>query len=493
MTKIRWVWELMGFALLSVIALYAMAPFRSNLIIVLVLAVPFTLVFLAPSAARALVDNSAELAKSFSWWHWLVLLAILSGLNFHTVVRDVKDVTSNPLDAEALFRIGVEALTAAVLLKRLVNHQSSWLKELFRGLFGFLTLFVIISIASTFWSVNPLWSLYKSVEYGVDVVLIISLVLLLPSMQQYKKLLDWIWTVTGVLMVVAWVSAIIDPVDGFSYGLQGNFPIPQLSGVWPAQSPNGIGTYGAIIATVALSRIMLYPENKKFRGWYWMLFGFSILTMIMTDCRTAIAGLALAILILLFLTRRFIAGAVVAAVGTVAVLLSGFGTVIYDYLLRGQHEGEVATLTGRTEWWSVAWQFILQRPFFGWGAFAGGRFIVMPHVNHPDLTDVDSSILEPLLDTGIFGLLFLLLALAGTWWYLNRGARGRSLGSGERLLAAECMAVLGVITFRCFFVSNLIRHPAFSFIAILGFAEMIRRHLKFGAGSLDGETHTYVK
>ena len=143
-------------------------------------------------AARALVDNSAELAQSFSWWHWLVLLAILSGLNFHTVVRDVKDVTSNPLDAEALFRIGVEALTAAVLLKRLVNHQSSWLKELFRGLFGFLTLFVIISIASTFWSVNPLWSLYKSVEYGVDVVLIISLVLLLPSLQQYKKLLDWI-------------------------------------------------------------------------------------------------------------------------------------------------------------------------------------------------------------------------------------------------------------------------------------------------------------
>jgi O-antigen ligase len=490
MTKMRWLWELTGFALLSVIALYAMAPFRSNLVIALVLLIPFTLVFLAPSAARALVENAAELLKSFTWWHWLVLLAVLSGLNFHTEVRDVKDVTSNPLDAEAKFRIAVAGLMAVVLLKRLINHQSSWLKEIFRGLFGFLSVFVIISLASSLWSVNPLWSLYKSVEYGLDVIFVISLVLLLPSAQEYKKLLDWIWTVTGMLMVVAWISAIVDPADGFSYGLQGNFPIPQLSGVWPAQAPNGIGTYGAIIAAVALSRIMLYPENKESRGWYALLFVFSILTMIMTDCRSAIAGLALAVMILLVLTRRFIAGAAVAAIGVGVALLSGGGTTIYNYLLRGQHEGEVATLTGRTEWWSVAWQYILQRPLFGWGAFAGGRFIVMPHVNHPDLTDVDSSILEPLLDTGIFGLLFLLLALAGTWWYLNRGFRSRSLGSPERLFAAECMVVLGVISFRCFFVSNLIRHPAYSFIAILGFAENIRRQLKFGTESLGTESES---
>ena len=77
----------------------------------------------------------------------------------------------------------------------------------------------------------------------------------------------------------------------------------------------------------------------------------------------------------------------------------------------------------------------------------------MPHVNHPDLTDVDSSILEPLLDTGIFRAAapycWLSQVLGG---YLNRGFRSRNLESPERLLAAECMVVLGVISFRCFFV-----------------------------------------
>jgi O-antigen ligase len=481
MTKTRWIWELMGFSLLSIFALYAMAPFRSNLIIALILALPFVLVFLVPSAFRALAENASGLAKSFTWWHWLILLAFVSGLNFHTEVRDVKDVASNPVDTEALFRIGLEALIGIVLLKRLINHQSSWLRELFRGLFGFLTAFVIISIASTFWSVNPPWSLYKSVEYGLDVVLIISLVLWLPSAEEYQRALNWIWTVTGILMAIAWISAIIDPTDGFTYGAQGAFPIPQLAGVWPAQAPNGVGTSGAILAAVALSRMMLYPENKKSRGWYTLLLVFSVVTMIMTDCRTAIAGLVLAVVILLFLTRRFLTGVVFAAVGGIVALVSGWGDIVYNYLLRGQHEGELSTLTGRTEWWSVAWQYILQKPFLGWGAYAGGRFIVMPHVNHSDLADVDSSILEPLLDTGIFGLLFLLLALVGTWWYLNRGFHSRRLGLTDSLLAAECMAVLGVITFRCFFVSNLTHHPAFSFIAILGFAEIIRRQLMAGS------------
>lgn len=488
MTRIRWIWELLGFALLSVIALYAMAPFRSNLTIVLVLMAPLVLAFMAPSATRPLVEGTANLTKSFTWWHFLILLAVISGLNFHTRVRDVKDVISNPLDPEALVRIGLEAVIALVLLKRLMNNQSSWLRELFRGLFGLMSGFVAIAVVSTLWSANPPWTLYKSVEYGFDLVLVVSLVLLLPSATEYKKALDWIWIVTGFLMVIAWISAIVDPQVGFSYGLQGSFPLPQLSGVWPDQASNGIGTYGAVIAAVALSRMMLCPNKKGSRSWYALVFAFSVATMVMTDCRTAIAGLLVAVVILLFLTRRFFTGAILAGTGATVGFLSGWGTIVYNYLLRGQQASEVSTLTGRTDWWSVACQFIMQRPFLGWGAFAGGRFVVMPHVNHPDLSDVDSSILEPLLDTGMFGLLFILMALLSTWWYLNRGFRSHCLEPTERLLAGECMAVLGVITFRCFFVSNLIRHPAFSFLAILGFAELIRRHLKMGPVRSDVST-----
>jgi hypothetical protein len=48
----------------------------------------------------------------------------------------------------------------------------------------------------------------------------------------------------------------------------------------------------------------------------------------------------------------------------------------------------------------------------------------------------------------------------------------------ERSLSMECLLVLAILTFRCVFVSNLTRHPALPFLAIVGFAELIRRRLK---------------
>jgi O-antigen ligase len=490
MTRVRWFWELMAFALLSVFALYAMAPFRNNVVIGLILLLPLALVFLLPPAVRAAFQNTATLLKSFTWWHWLVFFALISALNLHTEVRDVKDVTANPLDSQALFRIMLEAVVAFILLARLVNNQTPWLRHLFRGLFSVLTVFAIISLSSTFWSVKPLWTLYKSFEYAFDLVLVVSVFLSVSSMEEYERLLDWMWTLTGFLMASAWASAILDPANGFGYGAEGLFPIPQLSGVWPALPANAVGTYGALISIVALARLLLNPEERASRGWYKLVFGFGMVTMVMADCRSAIFGFVFGVILLLILSRRLLTGFLVGLGGLVVALFTGFGDVVLDYLLRGQQQDQVATLTGRTEWWSIAWKMIQVHPLRGWGAYAGGRFIVLPLANQPGLSDVDSSIFEPLLDTGVFGLFFLLLALAGTWWYLLRGVRNPLFNFGQRRFTAECIAVLGVITVRCFFVSNLIRHPAILFMGIIGVAEIIRRRLKSGsqAGMIDSST-----
>jgi len=481
MTRMRWVWELMVFAPLSVLALYAIAPFRNNWIICFMLLLPLVLVFLLSSAVRVGFQNTAALLKSFTWWHWLVFFAVISGLNFHTEVRDVKDVSANPLDPQALFRIVLEVAVALILLKRLMNNQTPWLRYLFRGLFSALTVFAIISLASTLWSVNPSWTLYKSFEYAFDLILVVSVFLSVSSMQEYERLLDWIWALTGFLMAVAWVSAILDPAHGFVYGVEGLLLIPQLNGVWPAQSSNGIGTYGALIAIVALARLLLHSEKRTSRGWYELVLGFGLVTMVMADCRSAIAGFLVGVILLLILTRRFLTGFLLGLGGIVVALFTGLGDVVQNYLVRGQQQQLLTSLTGRTDWWSIAWKMIQVHPLIGWGAHAGGRFIVLPLANQPGLSDVDSSIFEPLLDTGVFGLFFLLLALAGTWWYLLRGVHSPLLNSRQRRFTAECIAVFAVITVRCFFVSNLIRHPAFYFMAVIGVAEIIRRLLKSGS------------
>jgi O-Antigen ligase len=486
MTKLRWIWELTSFALLSVIALYAMAPFRSNFIILLVFAVPLVLVYVLPSATRALIDNATELRKSFTWWHWLILISFISGLTFR--MREVQEIESNPLDAAAIVKLMLVGVIGLLLLARLFTGKSPWLRTQFRGLLGFLMAFALISLASTFWSVKPSWTLYKSLEYAVMLALYSSIVVYASRVEEYESLLNWIYALLAFLLMTTWVGAVIDPGDAFNVGAGGLFLIPQLNGVFPVLAANGVGTMGAILALVAISRLMMPAGEETFRGWYVALAGFGIVTMILANCRSATFGFLVGILVLLFFTRHLVAGTLVLASGAALALLSGAGKNIMLYLARGQHAKELEGLSGRVEFWQFAWQKFLERPLVGWGGFAGGRFLILPQVTDPGQpmpSDLHSNIMEPLVDTGIFGLLLILLALIGVWWYLYKGYHSPRLNTSEGRFAAECMVVLALLSVR-FTVSDFTTiYPGLPFLAILSYAEFVRRRLKFGVRSHD--------
>lgn len=476
MTRIRWIGEIAIFALLSITALYVMAPFHSKVAILLVLVAPVLLLFVFPSAFRAAWSNAVRLAHTFTWWHWLIFLGLLSSLTFR--LRDIEDINSNPLDAAALFRIAVDALVILVLTARLINGRSPWLRQAFRGLPGVLILFSLFAAISTLWSVRPFWTLYKSVEYGFDVALFVAVLISFSSLKDYKPVLDWVWTLIGLQVLSAWIGAAIVPRLAFDYGETGSLRIPELTGVIPVLAANAIGQIGAILGIVSLSRLLLRPSTAPNRQWYHFLLGFSLITMFMAQSRSAIGAFLFALIILLFLSRRVFWGACLATSGAIAVALLGAQKNIGDYLARGQHMQEIAGLTGRVDWWSFAWEKFLQKPFAGWGGFAGGRFVVLANFAQGTAPDVHSSIVETLVDTGFIGLLLIIIALLGTWWYLYRGVKSRCLDSTEKSIAIECLAVVAVLTVRSGVSSTLISHPALPFLVVVGYAEFVRRRLK---------------
>ena len=478
MTRVRWIGEVAIFALLGMMALYVMAPFHSKVIILIVLLAPLLLFFVFPSAIRGAWTNVSSLVQSFTWWHWLVLLALLGSLDYRMKAYDVADIAADPVDTSVKIRLFCDALVAMILAIRLISGKTAWLRPIFRGLFGGLIVFVGISLTTTLWSVKPYWTFYKSAEYGLDVALIVAVVTSVKSLIKFKLLFNWVYALCGALLVLAVTEAIFVPRLGFDYGPLGTLSMPELTGVFPAQAPNGLGTYGAIIAIVALCRLMSKTEESSNRGWYQIILGFGLLTMVMTEARSAIGAFVVAVIMYLILTRRVIAGAILAAGSALVLLVSGLGSTLLDYMMRGQTAQQFQQLTGRTELWAVAWQRIVERPFIGWGAYAGGKFVVLPAVQKTGFVDVDSTLVETLLDTGIPGLVALLLVVAAAWYFLFRGFRSERLEDGVRSLALESLLVLAILTMRCVFVSNLTRHPALPFLAAIGFAELIRRKLK---------------
>src|SRR5215831_7979337 len=211
MTRVRWISEIAIFALLGIVALYVMAPFHSKIATLLVLVAPVLLFFLFPSAIRAAWANVSSLIQSFTWWHWLVLAALLGGLDWRTEAYDLADIASNPIDASVKVRIACDALVAIILLIRLVGEKTAWLRPMFRGVFGSVNVFVLIALLTTLWSVKPYWTFYKSAEYGLDLALVVAIASTVKSIQEYKLLFNWVYGLCGALLALAVAEAIFMP------------------------------------------------------------------------------------------------------------------------------------------------------------------------------------------------------------------------------------------------------------------------------------------
>lgn len=410
--------------------------------------------------------------RSLTWWHWLWLLLLVSGFILRT--RELEEIKEQALDAAAIFRISLVGITAFVLLLRLVLRRPTWTNSLFSGLVGVMALFALLCIASTFWSVNAPWTLYKSLEYLVDVALIATILAAVRSVETYKSLLDWTWFLTGVLIVVAWVEAPIWPEEA----LEGQF-VPgilpyRLAGVLPGQGSNALGTLGAIIAAVAACRFLFSGRRTRSRLWYGLLLVLGLGTMVFTQTRAAMGGFVLGILVVLVLIGRLRRAAVIAALSAAAVASAGLGSGALAFLQRGQSAAELTSLTGRVEWWGAAFESFKHHPFTGLGAFAA-PFSIWQSLGVRDFGPLHSDYVESLVEVGVPGPVLLLIAILGCWWVLVRYLRHHPAPSMERQLALECAAVLAIISVRSMLMNLITFHPPLQFFAILGFAEFLRR------------------
>jgi O-antigen ligase len=472
----------------TLLAFYLLTPLRPFGVLLLLLA-PLVCAFVLPGATKTLYVESAALIRSFTWWQGVWVLMLISGLVFR--VREVQDINAQPLDAWAMFRICVEGLVGVILISRLVSERTPWLRTLFLGLIGVMAAFALVDIISTAWSVKPLWTFYKSVEYLVDLSVVAALITTLSSTEELEKLANWSWILLGFLLFTSWVGAIIDPADALERGYTLGPLKARLTGLIPNLSSNSVGEYSAILGIVALYRMLDDPDNRFSASWYRLLFVTSMVTLVLSQTRSAIGAFIFAVIVLLFLTRRVMIGAVVAGLGAFcAVILFAFtniGTVIWSYLLRGQNAQQAEGLTGRVEWWQYGMQKFMEHPWTGYGAFAGGRFVILPALGRTATPDLHSTIVESLVDTGIWGPSLLLIAVMGIWWYLYRAIRSPQLTASESRIAVELLSVMAVISVRCVVSGDIIGHPALAFFTVLCGAEFMRRRLKHAnPGSSDG-------
>jgi len=427
------------------------------------LIVGLIIIYLLALAFPQLKANWAYLRPRLGKWHLFWYGIYVSALVFE--IRTLASYQESLLDGWSILRLGPELIVGLYLLYCAGTGKVKWISSLFKGIPGALAFYCIFCAFTSVWSVFGPWTLFKSVEYMMDVSVIAAFLCVATDAEDYKSMLDWTWTIFAVELCWCVMQLGIWPSEALDDG--------RLRGVFPLVGFNAVGTYGAVIATVALCRLLAVTPEAFERTWYASLFLFGLVITVMSQTRNAMAGLAAAIVVILVVSKRA-TGVMMIGMVVSAILYTSLGEVLKKFIHRGQSEDAFNSMSGRLVWWHYAWVFFKERPWSGFGAYAGGKFAVLKQIKvNPGSTHSDY--IELLVDTGIFGIILFTIALLWTLIALFNLWRDRRLSGQERQISMECFCVMLVLFIHSFFNVEFTWHAPMFFLVCMGWAEFMRR------------------
>lgn len=428
------------------------------------------------AAAVGRLPTLAGVLGASGWWGRLWILLFLSGLVLR--IRPTSALEgSEAVDGAALFRIALVTGVACALIALTALGRGDLLAPLASGLPAFLLAYCTVNLASAAWSVQPAWTLYRSLEFGVDAALAAVLVAQLTHVTAWRRMFDLTWLLLGGLLLTVAVGVATAPDLALVEGL-GTLGV-SVQGVFPHVARNGVGQIGAILAVVAVARL---ATGARGRGWYAGLLVVSSCVLVISQTRSALVPALVAVLLVLAAAGRIAVTAALLLSGAVALAATSFGGLVGSFLVRDQNPEQLANLSSRLDYWSYAWDALAERPLTGYGAYAGGRFEVAAAFGD-EISSTHGTFPEVLIGTSIWGALPIAFLLLGVWFVLLRGV-GRARASGDLALwalAVEAIGVLAVLTGRSFFTVTLVWHPALEFLLVVAFAEYLRRRLRAAA------------
>ncbi len=418
---------------------------------------------LIAAALPGIRENAAYLWPRLNRWHLVWYGIYVSSLVFR--IRALAEFREQPVDGWALLRIGPEGIIGFYLLFLLAARKLPWVGSMLTGVPKVLTLYTAFCLVSSIWSVFPPWTIYKSMEYTLDIAVISAILCIATDAEKYKTLLDFTWTVYGIEAFWCWCQIGIWPSEVLDDG--------RLKGIWPLTGYNALGEYGALLCVVAFARLLPLAKFPFKRSWYFMVFAFGFITLLAANTRNTIGGLAVALILILIISRG-LSGPVLLGLSSAGVVFGALGSAIKTFLKRGQSDAAFDSLSGRLEWWKIAWVYFVEHPIGGLGAYAAGKFAVMKSLN-ANTGSTHSDYIELLVGTGIIGTVLFVVAILWSWYLLYKYSRDVTCTPLERQLSMESFGVMTVLVVHSFFNVELIWHAPLFYFVVLGCAEMIRR------------------
>jgi O-antigen ligase len=294
---------------------------------------------------------------------------------------------------------------------------------------------------------------------------------------QAARQLNWVsWLIATLFLVVLMIfarDALFD--QGVSSGYDISNQVPTFNGVAMSRS-SGLSRLAAVPAIIAL--VYIFRGRWLSRVIAGMVFSGAFYIIWFMQSRGALFAFLGAFLFTLFLGGR-IAHRIGFAL-CIAVLLfwlagtqsGGVLEDLWQHATRGTGEEGFQTMSGRPEIWQNAFDAIQQAPFIGYGAQGDRRMLGQMGGEN----NAQNALIYALLNTGVIGTGFFLLAMLAAWWNLLwLLSIRRGLLQTDQLFVTIAGAMLVFNTFRSipennaalFSIDLLLQYPAMVYLAVL--------------------------
>lgn len=395
-----------------------------------------------PTFRQRLRGGLQEEAASTSLPIWLGFFALWGGLNagFGSLTNLG---TGSALGLRALAPLAVLYAAAVIVLAAWHKHGSLRVPVSLK----LLVLYGAVGLVSgALLSPDPAQAIYwaaafLAVPLGYAAVLELSPV----AANVPKRLLDGTWLIAGgitsALVAVAFVT--MDPVQALAAGELPRFN-QYVQPVHPVLriNSNGAGRFAAVFGLVGLSRLLDSGKGWLRRGAWVPLLAAVAFFLVLAQSRSTLAGLAVAVPLLLVLRLGWREGVLSVLGGSVLFVLSGGAEILLRRIVLRAGWANLGTVSGRAEIWSQVGAAAAGSPLVGWG-FHGDRLVAGHHAH--------DAWLHALAQAGFIGLMLFILAWIAAWvgvWRLDVLRRFPGINGPRRTSLIEATAVLAFLTVR---------------------------------------------
>lgn len=360
-------------------------------VVILVSLVFFGLLALAAGYSRDRAQQSKWLIFTI-WWGLLVSEEVFS-------YRSNLSSVSGPEFASEAYAQGILWFIALVGLLIVLLKYPQPLRGMFQGSYKWVSWIAVVSIASSVYSPNPLFSLAWGFKLGLVVVVIHICSREMSDIEDIRKFLNITIFAFIFLTVLPTLRSLFEADPLGDYGtrdLEQRF----------REAPTGISSLAGLLVILCL---MVYSRGK--RKWPLGIAALGFVIMIAAGGKTGIVAGFLSGLMFYALQKRF-----KAAMGFVVVTMAGLVfalefTSLSQYMQNYSKLEQFSSFTGRTGLWQFVMPFVLQKPILGHGFYAS-RFVAVLHPDTPfSSAHMHNGLLEALYNNGLVGLILLLMVL----------------------------------------------------------------------------------